>query len=163
MFESLIGKTAVRIHPASRTSYWSAFSKDRERVWVFAERKVEKGDNAFLIEFEDGTVCYFWHIQDYCEGVEIEDIVGDMDDLMGSPIVRFEARSQKKEYDEETWESGTWTFYELATNKGSVTIRWLGTSNGYYSEEVDCRIFDKNEHELVYTTAEEYRSLKERD
>jgi hypothetical protein len=72
--------------------------------------------------------------------VSIEDICGDLQDLVGSTITQAE-ESMSDENPEglkvpEYQDSFTWTFYRFATAKGSVVIRWYGESNGYYSESV---------------------------
>lgn len=100
--------------------------------------RVEKTD-CDRIEFEtsEGRKFLMYHNQDCCESVAIEDITGDLQDLVGSPIVMAE----DVDYDppargpeDYVPESETWTMYKLATVKGYVTIRWYGSSNGYYSE-----------------------------
>ena len=78
-----------------------------------------------------------FHDQDWCEHVTIEDICGSLDDLIGSPIIRATQDSNRDNPKKDGDDSHTWTFYNIATAKGHVTIRWYGSSNGYYSEGVD--------------------------
>lgn len=84
----------------------------------------------------DGTKYLMYHEQDCCESVEIEDICGDVQDLVGEPLLQAEEYSRSGG-DADLEETETYTFYRFATLKGVVTIRWYGTSNGYYSEAVD--------------------------
>lgn len=75
-----------------------------------------------------------FHDQDCCESVTVEDVVGDVIDLLGEPLVLAEESTNSGERN--SYETFTWTFYRFATRKGHVDIRWYGTSNGYYSEKV---------------------------
>lgn len=82
----------------------------------------------------------FYHEQNCCEHVNIEDITGDLSDLENTPILVAEEREGNLPMKEGFWEEAyQWTFYEFRTIKGSVTVRWYGTSNGYYSTSVDLR------------------------
>ena len=92
------------------------------------------GDEELFFTTQEGETFKMYHSQDCCETVYIEDIEGDLDSLVGNPILVAEVASKD---DPEASESGTWTFYKLATIKGHVDIRWYGSSNGYYSESVD--------------------------
>jgi hypothetical protein len=77
-----------------------------------------------------------FHEQDCCENVRIEDVIGDVSDLLNTPILLAEEVDNSTEKAPEGEGSYTWTFYKLATVKGNVTLRFLGTSSGYYSENV---------------------------
>lgn len=104
------------------------------KTLVAAERE---DDDRLIFRTSEGEEYRMYHEQDCCENVYIEDVVGELSDLVGSPLLVAEEVSNdlgpRDTYDE----SYTWTFYKFATIRGSVTIRWYGTSNGYYSESVD--------------------------
>ena len=99
---------------------------------------VENEDSEVVFTADNGRKWKLYHDQDCCESVSVEDVIGDLADLVGSPLLMAEEISNTEDpgkldkYDE----SYTWTFYKFATVKGYVTIRFYGTSNGYYSERV---------------------------
>jgi hypothetical protein len=95
------------------------------------------GSGEMLFETATGERFMFAHEQDCCESVDINDIVGDLQDLVGEPLLVSEEVKGATEPDEEHYESYTYTFYKFATRKGYVDVRWLGESNGYYSESVE--------------------------
>ncbi len=105
---------------------------------VFTSVAIDKTHDEMYFFRDDGRVFVFYHQQDCCEDVSIEDVAGDLNDLIGTSILVAEVRTSEampprvpEDY------SGTWTFYEFRTIKGSVTVRWYGSSNGYYSESVN--------------------------
>lgn len=97
------------------------------------------------LKAEDGRLFTFLHHQNCCENVSIDDIIGDLKDLE-DVILKAEENTSTEDLDpvppsELMYDySFTWTFYHFTTAKGTVTVRWFGTSNGYYSEAVDLEI-----------------------
>ena len=102
---------------------------------VFTRVSGGVGDGELVFETDTERFVFFHH-QDCCEHVDINDIVGDLQDLVGEPLLIAEEVSGATEPDEEHYESYTYTFYKFATRRGYVDVRWLGESNGYYSEGV---------------------------
>jgi hypothetical protein len=105
--------------------------------------RAEADGDTLTLYLSNTNYVRFQHYQDCCESVYIEDICGDLEDLVGAPLVEAEEVSNyEAEPLSENEESYTWTFYKFATRKGSVSVRWYGSSNGYYSESVNVEVVD---------------------
>ena len=100
---------------------------------------IAQSSDEIVFSFADGARARFLHHQDCCEEVKIEDVNGDWLDLIGHPLLVAEERSGEGPEPGYTYffTHETWTFYTFRSVKGSVDVRWLGRSNGYYSEKVD--------------------------
>ena len=105
------------------------------------------GEEAIIFFQGDDEVYALYHSYgECCEVVCVEDICGELEGLLDTPIVS----AYKTVSDEQPgWEGGEgvqqWTFYNINTIKGSVTIRFNGSSNGHYSVGVDFVRLNKGE------------------
>lgn len=90
-----------------------------------------------VITFEcaDLHIYEMFHYQDCCESVTVEDISGNIEDILNLPILRA-YESVNNNASGHNYNSITWTFYTIVTHKAAIVIRWCGKSNGYYSESV---------------------------
>ena len=91
---------------------------------------------------EDGRTWRLYNEQDCYGNVEIADVSGELDFLVGAPLLMADVsesttRPADVPQSEFEAESQTWTFYKFGTLKGYVDVRWCGDSNGFYSESVD--------------------------
>ena len=98
------------------------------------------GSEAIVFSCSDDTIYRMYHSQQCCESVSVQDIVGDMDRLIGwvvqSAYVDSNCGNNCDGFSG-TDEVQQWTFYRITTMNGeTVTIRWYGTSNGWYSMDV---------------------------
>ena len=96
------------------------------------------GDEGDELRFycSDETVYTMFHNQSCCEHVYLEDICGDLEDLNDADVYEFRCDTSDK-VDHKDNDECLWTFYNIRTSKGYVTLRWYGSSNGYYSVDVD--------------------------
>lgn len=96
------------------------------------------GSESVTFTTASGRTFRMYHEDDCCESVNLNEIIGDAADIIGAPLLMAEEATNEADpgRPDEYSESWTWTFYKFGTIKGYVTLRWLGESNGYYSESV---------------------------
>lgn len=98
-----------------------------------------------VLYFNDNTQMEFEHKQDCCEEVYLLDYICDPTLIKPTVVLSAEERTSNNISCPVTClgkrdDSNTWTFYTINTTTGEIFMRWYGSSNGYYSEEVHYKL-----------------------
>lgn len=100
--------------------------------------KVEASREEVIFETAEGPRYRLYHSQDCCESVTVREIDGSLSVLVGEVLIAREEQGHEwpgyKKWDHE---SVTLTDFVIQTTLGRVTFKWIGESNGYYSESVE--------------------------
>lgn len=102
---------------------------------------IDVSDEEVLFVCNDDSAFRAYHMQDCCESVYLARINGDAESLVGETIVESEDIILDEWPDDEEkpsyLDSWTWTYHRVKTDSGKIVVfKWLGQSNGYYSESV---------------------------
>jgi hypothetical protein len=105
-----------------------------------------KNANALYLTFTDGLNVVLRHERNCCEQVDILDQWGDVEDIVGGQVVTFEARTRgykpsKRSRGKTPRAEKNYTFYEVRTTRGDLTLRWGHTNdNTHYGEEITASV-----------------------
>lgn len=163
LFDPVAGKVAIagQNFPAYRRNYdlvigesVGSWKQVRVRVVVEPEYLAElyaqvlavegmrEGSSEVRILTDKGTIRIF-HEQECCEQVLLRDLTGDPEDLEDGIIVVFECRvgllktGGAGKRPPRSREAQHYTFYEIRTTKGDITLRWGENELSGYGTKVD--------------------------
>ena len=106
---------------------------------VVSEIDVDDSGDSLRITTECGRSFMFYHDQDCCETVRIWDTKGNLKLLKGKRLESVEHATLDdipSDVDYKPLDSWTWTEITFRVTDATVISRWIGESNGYYSEGV---------------------------
>lgn len=92
-------------------------------------------EHAYQVSIHCDTASFMLeHQQECCENVRLVDF--ELQGTLKGEVLKATCVSNDQDHEQE-FDSATWTFYNITTATGSLNMRWLGESNGYYSEAVN--------------------------
>jgi len=102
----------------------------------FQQVVVDDDSVTFVYAAFTGDIYTICHFDECCEDVYLEDVCGDIEDLIEEEILISELVTKEGDPLDPDHESNTWSFLKIGTRRGVVTFRWYGSSNGCYGESV---------------------------
>lgn len=85
------------------------------------------------ITLDNGDFVVLGHYQDCCEDFSLVDGAAELKDLVGQTVYKTEVVCNAR--NETDWGSETYTFVNIQGSKTPCQLRFLGSSNCFYSEE----------------------------
>lgn len=98
---------------------------------------VDPENDTILLTTRSGRKVLIHHRQDCCESVRIVDTIGEWRNIVGKVIVDAVHESKEVIGEHDCAYSRTDTDLIFRVDDATVISRWVGESNGYYSEDVD--------------------------